>query len=889
MFKKIMILTMVFLMLSVMAILEVRAATGGKTALLPFTIYSQENLGYLQKNILETLANDLIKQKIDIIPLARSQDWLGKIIPGDWTELRALGKEMGADLIVYGSLTKLGQRLSLTGNLLETQTDASPLTFALTEEGLENIPRLIERFSRELALRILGQEKIVSISLRGNQRIETPVIEKEIKSKVGEAYNPELLDQDLRNIFKMGFFADVRLEVTETPEGKSAVFVVVERPFIKRIEYKGNKEMKEDDLKDQLTVKPYTILNLNAVTESQEKLTVFYQSKGFFNVQITYSISYEDKGQAAIVVFNIIEGKKVYIKVIEFQGHKGFTAKQLKSLMDTNEKGFFYWFTSSGVYKKELLEQDLEKLSSFYYNHGYLKAKIGEPTVRHEGEWIYITIPIEEGQQYKMGKIDIKGDLIQPKEKMMALLSISKEKFYNREVIRKDILKLTDIYSGEGYAFAEITPQIEEDPSIPKVDLTYDIKKGSKVYFERIDIVGNTKTRDKVIRREFKVSEGGLFDSTALRKSNENLHRLDFFEEINISTSPGSQEDRMNLKVEVKEKMTGSFSIGLGYSTTEQLIFMGQIAQRNLFGRGQQLSLNAAVGSISKRYILSFTDPWLFDTRFYGGLSLYNWEYIYDQYTKDSFGGTAEIGYPIWKDDTRAYLAYTYDNSNVTNVADNAALVIKDMAGWHQKSSLRLTLKRDTRDLLFNTTKGSLNTASVEYAGGPLGGTSDFTKYIVSSGWYFPLFWDTTFFANGKWGLVTQNAGGDLPLYEKFYLGGINSVRGFKNLSISPVDPATGDKIGGEQMLQFNFEFIFPVVQKAGIKGVVFFDAGNSYSNTDALNLNGTGLGSLRTSVGFGIRWYSPMGPLRLEWGWNLKPNPGEDSNAWDFSIGTFF
>jgi outer membrane protein insertion porin family len=882
MLKRIMILTVVLLLLPVMTIFEVRAATEGKTLLLPFTIYSQENLGYLQKNILETLAGDLNKQKISLVPLARSQDWLGKTIPGDWAELRTLGKEMGADWIVFGSLTKLGQRLSLTGNLLEAQTDAPPLPFALTEEGLENIPRLIERFSRELTLRILGQEKITGISIKGNQRIEALVIEKEVKSKVGEAYNPELLDQDLRNIFKMGFFADVRLEVNQTPEGKSVVFSVVERPFIKRIEFKGNKEIKEDELKDQLTVKPYTILNLNAVTESLEKITVFYQSKGYYNAQITYSISYEDKGQAAIVVFNFVEGKKVYIKSITFEGNKGFKEKTLKSLMETNEKGFLYWLTSSGVYKKELLEQDLEKLSSYYYNHGYLKAKIGEPTVRHEGDSIYITIPIEEGPQYKMGKVDIKGDMIRPKEKMMALLSIPKEKFYNREIIRKDILKLTDVYSAEGYAFAEITPQIEEDPSIPKVDLTYDLKKGPKVYFERIDIVGNTKTRDKVIRREFKVSEQGLFDSTALRKSNENLHRLDFFEEINISTSPGSQEDRMNLKVEVKEKMTGTFSIGLGYSTTEQLIFMGQISQRNLFGRGQQLTLNAQLGSISKRYILSFTDPWLFDTRLHGGMNLYNWEYIYDQYTKDSFGGTAEIGYPIYKDDTRAFLAYNYDNANVTNVADNAALVIKDMAGWHQKSSLRLTLKTDTRDLIFNTTKGSLSTASVEYAGGPLGGTSYFTKYIVSSGWYFPLFWDTTFFAHGKWGLVNQNSGGDLPLFEKFYLGGINSLRGYKQWTVSPTDPVTGDKIGGDQMIQFNFEFIFPLIQKAGIKGLFFLDMGNSYPSTIDLS-------NMRKSVGVGVRWYSPMGPLRLEFGYNIDKLPGDDSSNWEFSIGSFF
>ncbi|MHB8842891.1 MAG: outer membrane protein assembly factor BamA, partial [Candidatus Aquicultor sp.] len=552
--------------------------------------------------------------------------------------------------------------------------------------------------------------------------------------------------------------------------------------------------------------------------------------------------------------------------------------------METNEKGYFYWITSSGVYKKELLEQDLEKISSFYFNHGYLKAKVGEPTVRHEGDWIYITIPIEEGQPYKMGQVNVSGDLIQPKDKLMASLVITKEKFYNREAIRKDILMLNDLYSYDGYAFAEINPQIKEDPAALKVDLVYEIKKGSKVYFERIDIVGNVKTRDNVIRREFKVAEKGLFDAKALRKSNENLHRLDFFEEINLSTSPGSQEDRMKLKAEVKEKMTGSFSVGAGYSAVENFLVMGQISERNLFGRGQRLSLDAQLGSVTKRYNLGFVEPWLLGTRVSSETNIYNWTRIYDQYTKDSIGGSVGFGYPILEEDTRGYITYGYDDANVTAVTDDAAQVIQDMKGRHQTSSVRLTLRRDTRDLIFNTTKGSLNSASVEYAGGPLGGTNYFTRFLASSGWYLPFFGETTFFINGKWGYMTKNAGGDLPLYEKFYLGGINSIRGFKYNTISPTDPATGQVIGGEQMVQFNLEFIFPLIQKAGLKGLVFFDAGNVFTKDQTIDL-----GNLRKSVGVGVRWYSPIGPLRVEWGWNFEPKSGEDTSNWEFTVGTFF
>ena len=650
------------------------------------------------------------------------------------------------DFLIFGSLTKIGQRMNLTGNLLDLKTEKPPLTFSLTEEGLENILRLMERFSKEVGSRILSQEKIIGISFKGNQRIEAQTIEKELKSKTGEPYIPEFLDQDLRAIFKMGFFSDVRLEVKDNPQGKLITFVVQERPFVKRVDLSGNKEIKEEDLKEQVTIKSYTILNLNTVSETQEKLTAFYQSKGYYNIRINYSVTFEDQGQAAVVVFNIVEGKKVYIKTITFQGNKGFSEKQLKSIMDTNEKGYFSWFTSSGVYKKELLEQDLEKLSSFYYNHGYLKAKVGEPAIQHEGEWLYVTISIEEGQPYKMGQVTIKGDLIQPQDTMTAALAITKEKFYNREVIRKDILMLNDLYSYEGYAFVEINPQIQEDSTALKVDLVYQIKKGAKVYFERIDIVGNVKTRDKVIRREFSVAEQGLFDAKALRKSNQNLHRLDFFEEINLSTSPGTQEDRMKLKVEVKEKMTGSFSLGAGYSAVENFMVMGQISERNLFGRGQRLSLDAQLGGVTTRYNVGFFEPWLFNTRISSETNIYNWTRIYDEYTKESIGGSLGFGYPILAEDTRGFLTYAYDDANVTDVNEGAAQIIQDMAGRHQTSSVRLTLRRDTRDQFFNTTKGSVNSASVEYAGGPLGGTNYFTRYMVTSGWFFPFYKETTFF-----------------------------------------------------------------------------------------------------------------------------------------------
>ncbi|HSO72173.1 MAG TPA: BamA/TamA family outer membrane protein, partial [Thermodesulfobacteriota bacterium] len=303
---------------------------------------------------------------------------------------------------------------------------------------------------------------------------------------------------------------------------------------------------------------------------------------------------------------------------------------------------------------------------------------------------------------------------------------------------------------------------------------------------------------------------------------------------------------------------------------------------RNLFGRGQRLSLDAYLSGNTNRYSLNFVEPWLFDIPLSAGATLYNWIREYDSYKKDSYGGSVDLGYLLWGEYTRGYLTYTYDDANVTDVKTNAPSAIQNSAGKNTTSSVRLTLRRDSRDVLFNTSKGSLNSASVEYAGGPLGGTSQFTRYLAGSGWYFPFFWGTTFFANGKAGFIQEH--GKVPDYEKFYLGGINSIRGFKYNSIGVVDPVTGQIEGGDKMIQFNLEYIFPIFPSAGVKGVLFFDTGNVYSTDASIDA-----GNFKKTAGLGVRWYSPMGPLRLEWGWNIDPKPGEDSNNWEFSIGTFF
>jgi outer membrane protein insertion porin family len=439
------------------------------------------------------------------------------------------------------------------------------------------------------------------------------------------------------------------------------------------------------------------------------------------------------------------------------------------------------------------------------------------------------------------------------------------------------------MYANEGYAYAEVTPRIERDEENLVVDITYTIDKGSLVYFEKIIIAGNDKTRDKVIRRELRVYEKELFSESRMKRSIQNLYRLDYFEDVKVDTPRGSADDQMLLKIDVTEKATGSFQLGGGYSTSEGPFVRGSVSQRNLFGRGQVLSLEAELGGRTTRYSLSFTEPWLFDIPLSAGFDLYNWRYDYDDYIKKSVGGVVRFGYPVWRF-TRAQVSYRYDSSDVSDIVADAADSIKELEGTNVTSSVTTALRYDSRDKIFNTTRGSKHRVSVEYAGNVLGGDIGFVKYLAETGWYFPIWWDHVFFVHGEGGLVTENGEGLVPDYERFYLGGMNSIRGYDWRDIFAVDE-NGDKVGGDKFVQANIEYQVPLFKDAGIVGVVFFDIGNVYGQDE-----GVDLGDTRESAGLGIRWFSPVGPIRLEYGHRLDTLPGQESGGqWEFSMGSAF
>jgi outer membrane protein insertion porin family len=862
------------------------AADATRLAVLPFVVNAPKPLEQLRLRLQEMLIQEMQKKGFSVVD-SEEVNRLPEAFtpPSDSKGLAQMAEALRADYLVAGSVTQVGEALSLDAKLIDASgRKPALLAFAVadhTEALRESVGQIASIFENQ----IVGLAQVDSVRVSGNQRIEREAILAVVKTKKGERLDYGQLDKDLRAIYKMGYFTDVNIETEEGPNGTIVSFNVKEKSSVGKISFEGNKKVDTDDLKNEVGIKLYTILDQNEIKQSINRLKEFYRKKGYYNAEIKERTEPLPNNQVG-VTYVIDEGQKIFITKIEFIGNKTFDDATLKKIMETSEHGFLSWLTDSGVLDSKKLEFDVFKLTSFYHNHGFIKAVVGEPKISlNSDKGLTVTFEVKEGDQYTVGQVGVSGNLIMPADELLKKVSIGKEKVFNREVVRKDILALKDLYADEGYAYAEVTPRTKENDPAHSIDITFDISRGEKVRFERINITGNNTTRDKVIRRELKALEGEYFSGKAVSKSNQNLNRLGFFENVDIQTKKGSREDLMVMDVKVKEKPTGSFSFGAGYSSVDNLVGMAQIQQDNFLGYGQRLSASVRLGGKSSQFDVRFLEPWLLDYPISTEVRAYNWKREYDDYTNDSWGGSVFFGFPTKIDEyTRASVQYGYVDSYISNVDDNASWYLREMEGRSVTSSMTFGLTRNSINRAWNPSEGSINSISLEYAGGILAGDNYFNKYIGRSAWFFPLPLSTVFMAQGRWGYVEQRSGGDLPVYEKFFLGGLNTVRGYEFASISPRDPETGDKIGGDVMTCYNFEFRFPLLKDQGVIGVVFFDAGQVWKDAGEIST-----GDLQKGVGGGVRWYSPMGPLRLEWGYALDPRYDEPSSQFEFSMGTEF
>jgi len=847
-----------------------------QVTLFPFRINAQSEYAYLEKEIVKVIQERLRQEGIDVAVAEGAA--AGADTAAITRNAKSFAAKNGSAYAIWGSLTQVGQRFSIDARLMETAQEVPPRVLTVAGERIEALLGVVNQLADDLTIRILKQSPDAAVAVSGNKRIEADAILKMVQTKAGSVFSLRNLSEDLNRIYQMGYFEDVRIEAEDVPGGKSVIFRVMEKPTIRKIRFKGNRIYDEKELLENMDIRSGSILNTFKIKSNLKRLEDLYKKKNYHNAKIGYSV--EDlKNNQADLEFSISEGTKAKIERIAFEGNTIFDAKALKKVMNTSERGLFSFITSSGDLDRDKLAQDKEALSAFYQNHGYLHVRVGDPEIRTLEDRIEVTFKISEGPRFKVGSVTLSGD-VDDAAALHKMLGLSQAAHFSRETVRADVLALMDLYSDQGYAHVDVSPKVQEKAESLLVDIDYHIRKGPQVAFEKILISGNRKTRDKVIRRELKVYEQELFSGKRLKRSVRNLYRLDYFEDIKVQTLKGSAEDRMVLKIDVTEKSTGSFSIGAGYSSEDEFFATAAVTQRNLFGRGQIVNLQANVGGTSDRYNLSFTEPWLFDIPLSGRVDLYRWIKDYDTYDKDATGGGVRVGYPLW-DYLRFTVGYGYEVSNIEDIQEDAPPSIKEFEGQNTQSTVSAELRYDSRNRIFNPTEGSEHSIRVEYAG--FGGDIAFTKYVGKTGWYFPIYKGTVGFVNAKAGYVRENSDGRLPDWERFYLGGINSIRGFDYRSISPVNE-DGVKIGGDKFVQFNAEYLVPLFPDMGIFGVAFFDTGNAYNNDEDIDVS-----KMRESAGLGFRWFSPVGPIRLEYGFILDRQEGEGTGRWEFSMSTGF
>ena len=748
-------------------------------------------------------------------------------------------------------------------------------------------------------------EVVREVRVEGNRRVEAEAVRRALVTKQGQPYEPTRSADDLRAVWSLGYFDDVRLLAQRLPQGGIAYVVqVTERPTVNAVRLEGNEELSNEDLKEQLgDIKLLAIVDTATIASTVKKVQEKYVEKGYFLSEVTHRLDPRDDGSVDVVIV-VRENAKVMVKEIRLLGAEQVPAELLRSTMLTKEGGYLSFLTGEGNYREEVFQRDVAVIQSVYYDRGFINVQVEKPDVSMSADkrYIYITIRIKEGEPFTVGKLDVGGDLIVPRENLLARLRSRTGQRFNRSQLSADIGGLTDVYYDRGYAYANVIPRTDVDPEKKTVDLTFEIQQGKQVTVERIDIVGNTKTRDQVIRRELRTYEGELFSGTGLRRSKERVTALGFFETVEVSQRPGSADDLIVIQVEVKEKATGTFQIGLGFSSLESFIFTAQVSQNNFVGWGQTVSASAQISGVRSLVQLSFYDPYFLDSNYLLSADFFRTQSDYQGFIRNSTGGSVGLGRYLLED-LNVGLAYSLEFVEVEAGSGVGQVQLADQFRSGTTSSLRLSTTWDRRDNRLFPTNGSFNQVSVETAPSLLGGSFNFNRYSANNRLYFPLgLLGMVFKTNTTLGYIQEMGDKSLPISELFYLGGINSVRGYLLRTITPtrVVGRPGNRpdagvypfgVGGDKQFILTAELELPILEKLGVRGVLFYDAGNAFARDERLfqdKQDDVPLG-LFHSAGFGIRWFSPVGPLRFEWGIPLTPRPEDKKIGMEFTIGNAF
>ncbi len=767
---------------------------------------------------------------------------------------------------------------------------------------------------------------VAKLSFRGNRKVEDDAIKVNLKVAPGVALTQEMLREDVHAIWKMGYFEDVQVEVSDAKDGGGAVvvFVLREKPAIRKIYVAGSQEIALTKINEVLDIKKDQVLDLSKLKKNVEKIKDLYVEKGFYMAEVSYELKRE--GPAEVDVwFRVTENAKVEVRRVNFVGNTSVPDADLRDVIVTREGSLLSILTSAGTYREDVFQRDLLLIQAHYWDRGYVQVKVANPLVElsPDKQSMYITISIEEGPQYTLGKVDVTGDLLESKAFFLQRVSVKPGEIFNRSKLSDDLQKLTDYYKDKGYAYVNASPSTPVNEKTRTVDVTFEIQKGELVTFERIHIRGNAKTRDKVIRRELRIIEGEPYNQSLLDYSKRRVTALGYFEKVDISTKRGSSDDKMDVNVEVSERPTGTFQIGAGFSSVENFIAQAQISQNNLLGRGQLLTLQAQLSSLRQLFLLQFQDQYFLDTNWTFGFNLFKQDRYLFSFVRRSKGASLTWGY-LLAEDLRLLLTYTLEDVSVSTsgfrglfsgatVQPASVGSIANLLRSGVTSSTRALLSYDSRDNRMFPTRGWYNTLSGEIADHFLASENVFTRYEGVARFFQPIWGPFILRLKGEVGLIASRDARGVPIFERYFVGGIYDVRGFSPRSLGPTINALSEQapdastraflVGGNMQVLGNAEIEFPIFEKVGIRGVVFSDVGNAFNLEDQYcklkpnvvdSTKNPCLGPLnptayRASWGFGFRWFSPIGPLRFEWGIPFRTLPGEQPIVFEFTIGNFF
>lgn len=746
---------------------------------------------------------------------------------------------------------------------------------------------------------------IREIRVVGNRRVEPETVRTYLRFGVGDAYDASRVDASIKSLFATGLFSDVQID----RDGPVVVITVAENPVINQVAFEGNREVDKATLENEVQLKPRAVFTRAKVQADVQRVLDVYRRQGRFAATVSPKLIELDSNRVN-VVFEIDEGGATKVKAINFIGNKAFSDSQLRDIITTSQSGLFDFLKSTNVYDPDRLALDRELLRQYYLKNGYADVRVvsANAELDRDGSGFFITFVVDEGEIYKFGSVEIESLLAQVDGNSLRgeMLTVAGT-LYNQASMDKTVEKLTLLVSEQGYPFARVRPKASRDAAARAINVTYTIDEGPRVYIERININGNTRTRDYVIRREFRLAEGDAFNPLMVDKAKQRLQNLGFFKGVEIKRRPGSAPDRVTLDVEVLEQSTGELSFGAGYSTAEGVIGDISISERNLMGRGQYLQLKLS-GSLTRlNATLSFTEPRFLDRNLSAGFDLFTrttFVSSYQQFASSSTGGSVRLGIPLaeglWLTNS-----YTLTYNTLTDVQSTASAAIKEAQGDYVTSAYGLALAYDKRNHPKNPTSGYYMMTSAEMAG--LGGDVNYFRYTAEGRYYYPIADRVTFVGRAIGGYIEGWGGKDVRLLDLFYRGG-ETIRGFARAGLGPRDITTGDALGGTTYWSTTAEIRFPipyVSEEVGMGLAAFVDAGSVFGAGAGAkkldNKSGTcGTASptdvcladssaTRVTAGISLLWNSPLGPLRLDIGKALVKESFDKEQLIQFGASTKF